>query len=190
MNEDFFARVSPKGEISEIYGLEKVYENMFRLLGDTLTSSQKESLRSGFGKEAIQAVLQQQFQVFPDSPVYVDSSWTRSYETQIMIFPVKNALEYKLTELKEENNQNILKITARLTAEFTEKNIKEDNISYKIEDSKTEGTGNIEYNLSRGCVINKQTSTNIDIRMKISGGGQSAGNRQAVSTSLNINLLQ
>ncbi len=189
MNEEFFARVSPKGEISEIYGLEKVYENMFKALGDTLNDSQKESLKSSFGKDAIQAVLQQQFQIFPDTPVYTDSSWSRSYETQIMIFPVKNILNYKLSEIKEENKQLILKIDADLTAEFIDKDIKEEKVSYKIEDEKTGGKGIIEYNLSRGCVTSKKTSTNIELDMKISSGGQSIKTKQAVTTALNISLL-
>ncbi|MBK8551604.1 MAG: hypothetical protein IPL53_11300 [Ignavibacteria bacterium] len=150
MNEEFFARVSPKGEISEIYGLEKVYENMFKALGDTLTSAQKESL----------------------------------------IFPVRNTLSYKLSEVKEENGQYLLKIDASLNADFLEKDIKEEKMSYKVENAETSGKGVINYNLSKGCVISKQTTTNINIDMKISAGGQSVKTKQEVATSLNILLLQ
>lgn len=190
MNEDFFARVSPKGEISEIYGLEKVYENMFKALGDTLNDSQKESLKSSFGKDAIQAVLQQQFQIFPESQVSLDSTWSRSYESRIMIFPVRNSLNYKLVEVKDVNNQYTLKIDADLTADFLEKDVKEEKMSYKVEEAETGGKGMIEYNLSRGCVTKKQTSTNISIGMKISAGGQSVKTKQEVNTALNIDLLQ
>ena len=190
MNEEFFARVSPKGEISEIYGLEKVFENMFKSLGDTLDAAQKESLKSSFGKEAIQAVLQQQFQMFPDAPVYKDSSWTRSYDTQIMIFPVRNILSYRLNDIKEENNQFTIKIDADLAVDFMKKEIKDEKMTYKIEDAKTGGKGTVEFNLSRGCVTGKQTSTNIDIGMKLSAGGQSVKTTQNVTTALNIQLLK
>ena len=190
MNEEFFARVSPKGEITEIYGLEKVYENMFKFLGDTLDAAQKESLKNSFGKEAIQAVIQQQFQIFPDNPVYKDSTWTRSYDTQVMIFPVRNILSYKLNDLKEENNQYIIKIDADLAVDFMKKEIKDEKMTYKIEDAKTGGKGTVEFNLSKGCVSGKQTSTNIDIRMKLSAGGQSVNTTQNVTTALNIQLLK
>ncbi|HMS32705.1 MAG TPA: DUF6263 family protein [Ignavibacteria bacterium] len=190
MNEEFFARVTPKGEISEIYGLEKVYENMFKSLGDTLDAAQKESLKSSFGKEAIQAVLQQQFQIFPDNPVYKDSTWSRSYDTQIMIFPVRNILSYKLNDIKEENNQYTIKIDADLAVDFMKKEIKDEKMTYKIEDAKTGGKGTVEFNLSKGCVTGKQTSTNIDIGMKLSAGGQSVKTSQNVTTALSIQLLK
>lgn len=190
MNEEFFARVSPQGEISEVYGLETVYDKMFKALGDTLTMEQKESLKDSFGKDAIKAVLQQQFQMFPQSEVYKDSTWTRSYETQILIFPVRNILSYKLKDVKEENNQTLLTIDAELAVEFIQKELKEKKMSYMIEDAKTGGKGVIVYNLTNGCVTNKQTSTNIDLNMKISAGGQSVKTTQNVSTELNVSLIK
>ena len=186
MKEEFFARVSPLGEVSEIYGLERVYENMFKALGDTLDEAQKETLKKSFGKEAIQAVLQQQFQMFPENAVYKDSSWTRSYDTQILIFPVKNILKYKLVDLKDANKDNIVKIDADLSVEFMNKDVKDEKMSYKVEEEKTGGKGTIEFNLSKGCLVSKQTQTNIDLRIKLAAGGQSVITDQKVETSLNI----
>lgn len=190
MNEEFYARVSPVGEISEVYGLEKVYENLYKSLGDTLTSDQKESLKQSFGNDAIKAVIQQQFQMFPANQVYKDSTWTRSYETQILIFPVKNILTYKLKDVKEDNNQYVLSIDAELAVDFVEKDIKDKNMSYKVEDVKTGGKGTIVFDLSKGCVTNKETSTNIDMNVKISAGGQSVTTTQAVATELKVTLLK
>lgn len=189
MNEEFFARVSPQGEISEVYGLEKVYQNMFKSLGDTLTTDQKESLKESFGKDAIKAVLQQQFQMFPENDVYQDSTWTRSYETQMLIFPVKNVLSYKLKDIKEENNQFLVTIDAELAVDFIEKEIKEKQMSYKVEDVKTGGKGLITYNVSRGCIAKKETNTNIELGMKISAGPQSVKTVQNVTTELKVDLL-
>lgn len=190
MNEDFYARVSQNGEISEIYGMENIYENMFKSLGDTLSNDQKQSLKESFGNDAIKAVLQQQFQMFPEKEVYQDSSWTRSYETQILIFPVKNILSYRLKEIKEENKQILLSIDAELAVEFIEKDIKDKQMNYKVEDAKTGGKGNILFNVSRGCVTKKETSTNIDLNMKISAGGQSVKTSQNVITELKVDLMQ
>lgn len=189
MNEEFYARVSPNGEITETYGLEKVYENMFKSLGDTLSSDQKESLKESFGKDAIKAVLQQQFQMFPEKEVYQDSSWTRSYETQILIFPVRNILSYKLKDIKEENKQTLLIIDADLSVDFIQKELKEKQMSYKVEDVKTGGKGNIVFNLSKGCTALKETTTSIDLGMKISAGGQSVKTTQNVLTELKVELL-
>lgn len=191
MGEEFYARVSPQGEISEIYGLEKVYENMFKSLGgDTLSTEQKESLKSSFGNEAIKAVIQQQFQMFPQAEVYQDSTWVRSYDTQMMIFPVKNILSYKLKDIKEENGQVLLTIDAELAVDIMQKEIKEKQMSYKIEDSKTGGKGVIVFNLTKGCVSSKETGTNLEMGIKISAGGQSMKTMQNVNTELKVSLMQ
>ncbi|MEP7145469.1 MAG: DUF6263 family protein, partial [bacterium] len=166
MGEEFFGRVSAQGEISDIYGLEKVYANMYKALGgDTLSNEQKETLRASFGNDAIKAVIQQQFQMFPEKEIYKDSTWTRSYETQILIFPVKNILNYRLKEIKEDNNQVLLSIDADLAVDFIEKEVKDKKMTYMIENSKTGGKGVILYSLSKGCVVNKETNTNIDMNM-------------------------
>lgn len=190
MNEDFYARVSQNGEVSEIYGMEKIYENMFKALGDTLSNEQKQSLKESFGNDAVKAVLQQQFQMFPENEVYQDSVWTRSYETQILIFPVKNILSYKLKEIKEENDQLMLAIEAELAVEFIEKELKDKSMNYKVEDAKTGGKGNIFFNISKGCVTRKETNTNIDLNMRISAGGQSVKTFQTVMTELKVELMQ
>jgi len=163
---------------------------MYKALGDKLDDAQKESLRTSFGKEAIQAVLQQQFQIFPENAVYKDSSWTRSYDTQIMVFPVKNILSYKLIDLQNANKDNIVKIEADLAVEFTNKEVKDERMSYKVEEEKTGGKGTIEFNLSKGCLVSKQTGTNIDLSLKLSAGGQSVNTQHKVETKLNISLLQ
>ncbi len=190
MGEEFYARASAQGEISEIYGMESIYQKIYKALGDTLSPEQKESLKDSFGNDAIKAVLQQQFQMFPQNEVYKDSTWTRSYDTQILMFPVKNILTYKLDDVKEENSQYILDIDAELAADFLEKELKEKSMTYKVEDAKTGGKGVITYNLSRGCVMKKETSTNIDLNMRISAQGQSVKTNQSVATELKVTLLQ
>lgn len=189
MHEEFFARVSPQGEISEIYGLEGVYDKIFKGLGDTLTSEMKNELKNSFGKEAITAVLQQQFQMFPQSEVYQDSTWNRSYETQILIFPVKNILTYKISDIKEDKGKTVVTIDADLAVEFIEKEFKDKGMSYKAEEINTGGRGKIMFDITRSCVVKKETTTNIDLGMKISARGQSITTSQKVKTQLDVQEL-
>lgn len=189
MNEEFYARVSPQGEISELYGLEAVYDKIFKGLGDTLSSEMKNELKNSFGKEAITAVLQQQFQMFPTKDVYRDSTWTRSYDTQILIFPVKNVLTYRISDVKEENGKTVLTIDADLAVEFIEKEFKEQGMTYKAEEISTGGRGKIMYDITRSCVVKKETSTSIDLGLSLSARGQSMKTSQKVKTQLDVQLL-
>ena len=189
MNEEFFVRVSPQGEISDIYGLESVYEKIFKGLGDTLSSEQKNELKESFGQEAIKAVLQQQFQMFPQNEVYKDSTWNRTYETQILIFPVKNILTYKISDIKEDKGNTLLTIDADLAVEFIQKEFKDKDMTYKAEEINTGGRGKIVYDITRGCVTNKETTTSIDLGLKLSARGQSIMTSQKVKTELKVQLL-
>ena len=188
IGEDFFLRVSSKGEISDIYGLEKIYSKMFKALGDTLKDSDKNEIKESFGNNAIKSVMQQQFQLFPDNEVVRDSSWTRSYDTQLMIFPVKNNLSYKILDIKNENGDVIAVIDATLGIEFSQKEINEKDVKYDISDMDTGGKGTISVNLSKGCVVKKETNTKVNATMKISSKGQSMKSIQNANTYLLVEL--
>lgn len=189
IGEEFSARVTAQGEVSDVYGLESVFEKIFKGLGDTLSTEQKNELKNSFGKEAITAMLQQQFQMFPKDEVYKDSTWTRSYETQILIFPVRNVLSYKITDIREEKGNTLLHIDAALAVEFLEKEFKEKGMTYKAEEINTGGTGKIVYDITRGCVANKATTTSIDLGLRLSARGQSIQTKQKVKTELSVQLL-
>ena len=187
--EDFYVRVSGDGEISDVYGLEGIYDNIFETLGDTLSEESKAMIKQSMGKESIKQVVQQQFQMFPDHEVYKDSSWTRSYETSLLVFPIKNILTYKLTDLKEEDGHTILTIDASLATEFISKEQNDQKLKLTVENSKTGGTGTIVFDLTRGCIKSKKTHTDIEIDMKMSAGGQSANALQTAKTDLTVELL-
>lgn len=190
IGENFFIRVTAKGEITDVYGLEKVYEKMFKAFGDTLKEADKAQVKESFGNDAIKSVMQQQFQIFPDNEVVKDSSWTRSYDTQLLVFPGRNSLKYKITDVKTENGETILTIDADLNTELLKDEMKDKTVTYKVENSSFNGKGTIVFNLSKGCVVKKETTTKIDLSLKMSGGGQSMSSVQNVTTNMNVNLLK
>jgi hypothetical protein len=182
-------RVSDKGTVLDLYGMEKVYENIFKALGDTLSASDKSMVESSIG-ESMKAVLQQQFQKFPDSnEVYKDSSWTSSYETQLSIFPVKNILGYKIVDIQEENGSIIVTIDASLATEVIKKEVMEQQTKAVLESIDAGGTGKVVYNLSRGCIKSKQTQTTINAKIKLSQGSQSLSTDKTQSSSVLVELL-
>jgi hypothetical protein len=190
IGENFFIRVTGKGEITDVYGLEKVYEKMFKAFGDTLKEADKSQIKESFGNDAIKSVLQQQFQIFPDNEVVKDSAWTRSYETQLLVFPGRNSLSYKITDIKTENGETILTIDADLATEILKDELKDKTVTYKVENSSFNGKGTIHFNLTKGCVVKKETTTKIDLTLKMSGGGQSMSSTQNVTTNMNVNILK
>jgi hypothetical protein len=189
INEPFFMRVSAEGEISDVYGLEKIYENIFKALGDTLKEADKNAVKESFGKDAIKEILQQEFQIFPKQEVMVDSSWTKSFNTQVAVFEVVNNAKYIFKGIEEKNNQKIANIEAQLTVEFKSKEAKEKGMKMTIENAETDGSGKIQFSLTRGCITYKETSTKLKIDLKLAAQGQTAKSIQGVYTNLKVTLL-
>jgi hypothetical protein len=189
INNPFFIRVSSSGEITDVYGLEKIYENLFKALGDTLKESEKEEIKQSFGKESIKEILQQEYQICPKDPVAVDSSFTKSFNTAVLFFEVVNNARYTLKSIELKNGESIANIEAALNVEFKNKEATERGMKVSIQHSETSGSGKIALNLSRGCISSKETTTMLRLDLKLSAQGQTANSTQAVTTNLYVTLL-
>lgn len=186
--QEFKFRVSPKGEISEVIELEQIHEKIFKALGDTLKPDEKAKIKESMGSEALKSIIQNQFQKFPDIDVYKDSSWTFDTETNLSVFPIKNILSYKLNNVNTDKNV-IIDIIATLGIEFLSKEEKQQGMTIKLTNEEAGGTGTVNIDLTRGCVVRKETSTNINMGLKLSAQGQSANSKQTLKTNLLVELL-
>lgn len=188
IKEPFFVRVKPEGDISDVYGLEKIQDNLFKALGDTLKEADKSQIREQ-NKGQIQGILQQEYQTFPKQEVFMDSSWTKSMESQVLVFDVQNNAKYTLKGIENKNNQNFANIDATLDIVFINREVKEKGVKLNIENAETNGTGKIVFNIDRGCVTSKETSITLSVQMKMAAQGQSANSEQKLITNLSITLL-
>lgn len=196
IGQEFRMRVSQLGEILDVYEIEKIHDNIFKAIGDTLKPQQKEALKESLDiVSEIKKISTNQFQKFAGGDIYKDSSWTFSQETsipfmQITVFPVKNVLEYKVKEYQVKDGDVLVVIDATLGIDYINKEQKDKNgVKIQILDSKPEGKGSILFNLTKGCIVKKETNTNIPIDAKITIKGQSAKAKQNSTTSLSLELL-
>ena len=119
----------------------------------------------------------------------VDSSWIKSYNTQILFFDVVNSAQYTLKGIEDKEGRKIASIEANLVVEFLNKEVKERGIKFNIEKSETSGSGKVTFDLNRGCITNKETTTTLNLEMRMSAQGESAKSEQKVLTNLTITLL-
>jgi len=186
--QEFKFRLSPKGEISEVIELEQIHEKIFKALGDTLKAEEKAKIKESMGSEALKSIIQNQFQKFPDNEVYKDSSWAFNSETSLSVFPIRNILSYKLMDVKTDKGV-VISIEATLGIEFLSKEEKQQGMNIKLSNEEAGGKGTVTIDLSKGCVVKKETNTNIFMNLKLSAKGQSANSKQTLKTNLNIDLL-
>jgi hypothetical protein len=186
--QEFKFRVSPKGEVSEVIELEQIHEKIFKALGDTLKADEKAKIKESMGSEALKSIIQNQFQKFPDKEIYKDSTWSFDNETNLSVFPIKNILSYKLNNVNTDKNV-IIDIIATLGIEFLSKEEKQQGMTIKLTNDEAGGTGTVSIDLTKGCVVKKETSTNINMGLKLSAQGQTANSKQTLKTNLIVELL-
>ncbi|MDD5363520.1 MAG: DUF6263 family protein [Ignavibacteria bacterium] len=186
--QEFKFRISPKGEIAEVIELEAIHDKIFKALGDTLNAEDKAKIKESMGSEALKSIIQNQYQKFPETDVYKDSTWTFSNETNLSVFPIKNILSYKLKDIKTEKN-TIIEIEATLGIEFISKEEKQMGMTIKLMNEEAGGKGTVSFDLTKGCVVKKETNTNINMDLKLSAKGQSANSKQTLKTNLTVELL-
>lgn len=190
IHEDFYIRVSTKGEITSTYGMEKMYENLFSALGDTLTINHKEDFKNYYNQDYFINILQSQFQKFPEKSIFRDSGWVRSFESDIIVFPIRNDFNYKLTDIKQNSDEYIVTVDAGLSIKVLNKKVNDESITYELQNSAFSGKANYEFNLSRGCLISKLSENNIELKLKISDNTDSIQSYYLIKNSLSVKLLQ
>lgn len=190
IGNDFRVRVSSLGEVSTIYDLEKIQNIIYKEYGDTLDSDEKEIVKKSL-EDQLKELIQTQYQIFPEKEVKKDSTWTSVQQSVLGSFPVENILNYTITSIEEKENCNIIGLTAALDFKVLENTYREKTtgINYKLEDIKGSGSGTIQFNITRGCIVYKETEKSLSAKIRASLKGQSATSSKSDVIKLKLELL-
>jgi hypothetical protein len=188
IGSSFKIRVGSNDEFIEAYELEAIYDKLFKELGDTLTPQTKDMVRENL-KSSLKDVLVGQFQEFPKNEVYKDSTWSVTKTSDNPPFRYKNIVNYKIKDIKTENNSLIVSVEGILNIEFIDKEYKTKEGSMKISDIDAGGQGLLQFNLSKGCLVKKETNQSIKMTANISSKGKALNTIRETSLSLKIDLL-
>lgn len=190
IGNDFRVRVTSLGEVSTIYDLEKIQNIIYKEYGDTLESDEKEIVKKSL-EDQLQELIQTQYQIFPEKEMKKDSTWTSVQQSVLGSFPVENILNYTITSIEEKEDYNIIGLTAALDFKVLENTYKEKatGITYKLDDIKGSGSGKIQFNITRGCIVYKETEKSLEANIKASLQGQSATSSKTDVIKLKLELL-
>jgi hypothetical protein len=190
IGNDFRVRVSPLGEVTTIYDLEKIQNIIYKEYGDTLETDEKEIVKKSL-EDQLKELTQTQYQMFPEKEVKKDSTWTSVQQTVLGSFPVENILNYTVTSIEEKENGYIIGLKAGLDFKILENTFREKTtgINYKLEDVKGGGSGKIQFNLTRGCIESKETEKSLSATITASLKGQTATSAKTDVIKLKLELL-
>jgi hypothetical protein len=98
-------------------------------------------------------------------------------------------VNYSVKDIQKTDAGDIVSINGKLDIEFIDKEYKTKEGSMKIEDVTAGGTGLMKYNLSKGCMVKKETEQIVKMLAKVSSKGQSFKTIKETSLKLSIDLL-
>jgi hypothetical protein len=167
INLPFGLRVTPAGEITEVFRVDKIITKFLNIKGaaDSATSDQKDALRSQMINGALKPLLTQIFRQMPENSVAKDSAWTHSQSpSRILIYKLQNINTYNVQNLAKFNDDKIAVLDAGLKTEITGNDTYSNRgVSYKFQKPNTSASGKIYFNISKGLIQKAKTQSIVNI---------------------------
>ena len=182
--QSYSIRMSSKGEVLEVNGMDNVLDNMMAAysdMGSEVVEQMGASMRMQFGDEAVKSQLQQLTGFYDEKKkTKVGKSWKREYSINQGV-AVNIETTYKLEELK--NNQAVISYKSKITPNPSGAPMLMGGmeLSYEMEGKQS---GKILMNLSNGWPALMDSDQDVEGIMHISGEmGDMEGDMKIMSVS-------
>lgn len=170
-NKPFKVKVTNNGEVTEIFDVDKIINQIFVLQGiqDSVTAEQKKMFKQNYIFSGLAPIVEQLFRNVTKDKVGINSHWEQKYPSTFGAFNITNTATYKVLEFKKENEDSIAKISANLSISWTGSNTAtEQGVTYTFSNPDVSGNGEIFYNLSKHLVEHSKTKIISVVELKMS----------------------
>lgn len=197
LNNPFGVRLSNRGEILEIFRVDKIVTTLIDKAGygDSLTAENKLTIKESITSGLLKPLLLQIMRELPAEKVAKDSTWEFSQEkSQLLVFQIGYKTKYALKNIGMYDSEKLAEIDGSLETEITgDTKLTEGQINYEFQKPKTWANGKIYFNLEKGCVQKSRTNTkmelNYSMQMPSPKGIQKANRIESVITTNIVELL-
>lgn len=191
-NAPFQIVLSNKGDIKSVSGVEKIVNNLLSINGNTnISINERLGLIKNVKESMVKPLSQQIFRELPKDKVNKDSTWTYNYPSiPLAVFEVTNKAMFRVGTYEKFASDTLLNIIASLRSEFNGNNtVVDKGIEYFFSNPEVDGSGKIQFNISKGLVQKSETSTKmvLDMQMNKSENGiKKVANQRDITISSNI----
>lgn len=197
LNNPFGVRISNKGEILEIFRVDKIVTTLIDKAGygDSLTAENKVTIKESITSGLLKPLLMQIMRELPAAKVAKDSTWEFLQEkSQLLVFQIGYKTKYALKNIGMYDSEKLAEIDGSLETEITgDTKLTEGQINYEFQKPITWANGKIYFNLEKGCVQKSRTNTkmelNYSMQMPDPKGIQKANRNETVTTTNIVELL-
>jgi hypothetical protein len=191
VGQPFKFRLAPDGKIIELIELDDIKAAYMKLLPDSLNEKQKEKDYSqNFDPESLRGLIEEELARFKSEFVDTDQPYQFTDDETLLVFKTKATRQYKINNIKEENEKLLIDISGELNVEFATREYVEKGEKMKLDNFETKGTSSMTIDLARGIIVRKEVNVPLNIDVTLSAKGQSAivkrkNQKKAVLTLLN-----
>lgn len=192
VNTEFSARISPHGEVLDIYKTENLLEKIIQDAPRKPSEEEKTAIKSDIEEGVLRPIVQQLFKTLTDKKVNVDSTWSMIYPTQLSIFEIENTATYKVTKVFESGKRKLVKFTGSLSIKPSGQTTHtENNIVYKFSKPKAVGKGEYFYDLDKKLIRKAESDVTFELAVNISQKGQTVTYKRVeiIQTKNTLTLL-
>lgn len=196
VNNHFRTRISPLGEVVDLYRVDKVMNEILMTTGliDSLNAQQKTMLQSDLVEGMLKPLIGQLFRKLPEQQVAADSSWSYTQPPMDMqLFQIFNTHHFTLTGFEDSQFGLLAVMTAGLTSESDISEVARQN-KIDLKEADWSGNGRMKFSLEKGCFAYSSTKTEFDVRLESefptqAGGTQIVARTQNLETDNLVELL-
>jgi hypothetical protein len=184
----FFVRITPRGEISEIYKVDNILKKLLGPSPEKVNENVKTQLRMGLENQ-LKSITQQIFQFLPENSIKVDSSWYKLTDEKIDVMSAQNKATYVLKSVSKVGNSDVAHIVASLNTEIIGKrNFEEKGAKFSYDKPDIKANGAVDFDLVRGIVLKRSLSTDVSISVTITQGPKVLKVQSTEKTTIKIDL--
>ncbi|MES2765309.1 MAG: DUF6263 family protein [Bacteroidota bacterium] len=157
IGEEVTMIVSAKGSIDEVSGLTPLVNKVLGAQKDSIPQTQKNQLIDQIKNEAYVRNLQPEYQIFPDSTIDSNHTWTKNSSIPLFgIFPTNNTVQYKVESVKEIGGRKALEIVMNVKSMVTNPTFKNGPATFKLNDHQIQTSGKSIIDQEKGYTIFKK----------------------------------
>lgn len=149
---NFSARISPTGEILDIYRIDSIIDKLIAEAPRKPSTEERFQITNDVSQGLIRPLIQQIFRNVTNKKLNIDSVWTQTYTTQLSVFEIENTATYRVAKIFESTGKRLvevegsLKINAKGKQDYTE-----GNINYKFYKPRVTGISKSYFDLDKKC---------------------------------------
>ncbi len=192
-NNPFSVRFNKKGEVLEVYKVDKISNKFLELRGaiDTIKTEDKNLVKQDLINSVLNPLITQIFRKIPDKEVYKDSTWEISQKPlALMVYQINYVNKYTLESVEKLKDDRIAVIDAGINFTYSgQSKVSQENVSYNFQKPISTAEGKIFFNVDKGIQIKSRTKTRLEITYTMEANtpkGKQKGKRTDVVGNTNI----